>query len=214
MYFAEWDGPGGACTIGVARSAVADAGAPGTWWKWHGGAWASPGIGGSSDALAGMPGTAVYRVPASGGLVAVGVLSSAAMGVSWSGDGLQWEHAAAGPLFNAAWSDWNRNANSSELFGYAALTGPEVGRGDIGRKGAALLRVRVPAPLAPPPSSALCVLAQGSATIPASGGFNYFTYLAPGTDFTHRWLVRRPVQVRAPKEEGAGIGRGLPGLEP
>lgn len=127
LYFAEWDGPGGACTIGVARSALTDAGAPGTWWKWHGGAWESPGVGGASDALSGMPGTAVYRVPAAGGLVAVGVLTSAAMGLSWSADGLQWERAAAGPLFNAAWSDWNRNANSSELFGYAALTGPEVG---------------------------------------------------------------------------------------
>jgi len=54
-----------------------------------------------------MPGTAAYRVPAAGALAAVGVLSSPSMGISWSEDGLTSAPCAAGPLFNAAWSDWN-----------------------------------------------------------------------------------------------------------
>lgn len=39
--------------------------------------------------------------------------------------------------------------------------------------------------------------------IPSVGAYNYFTYLAPGTDFTQRWLVRRPLQVGAAMR-GAG----------
>ena len=127
LYYTEWDGPNSAVTVGVARSSVSDAGVPGTWWKWKDNAWNSPGVGGQSDALHGMPGTAVYLLGAgSTALVSVGVLLSDAMGISWSADGIYWTPATSGPLFHAAPSSWNRNANSSELFAYAALTGIQV----------------------------------------------------------------------------------------
>lgn len=60
--------------------------------------------------------------PSLSALVSVGVLFSGPLDISWSGDGLSWQPSAAGPVFAAGYSDWNRNANSTELFGYPSLT--------------------------------------------------------------------------------------------
>lgn len=173
LFYVEWDGPSnihGGTTSGLARSPVAAGGAPGSWSKWFNGAFDEPGVGGRSDVVW-VPGTAVYHVPviAADALVAVGVIFSAPLSVSWSGgDGsseapVEWAPAAAGPLFNFGASDWNRNANSSELVGYPSLTG-DAGAPDGSLDAGAPMWV-------------------------------YFTYLAPGTDFSHRWLVRRPLRV-------------------
>jgi hypothetical protein len=170
LYFLEWDAPlsqHGGTSVGVARSLVSDAGRPGTWYKWQGGAWASPGVGGDADSVAALPGTAVYRLAdAPTSLMAVGVMFSGPLDVAYSAastgssaDPTQWAPAAAGPLFTAAYASWSRNANSSELFGYPALVGE-----------------------------------QGAAPLP-SAHFVYATYLAPGTDFSTRFLVRRPVRL-------------------
>ena len=55
-------------------------------------------------------------------LMAVGVIFSAPLAVAWSSDGVHFSPAAAGPLFNADWSDWNRTPASGELFGYPGMT--------------------------------------------------------------------------------------------
>jgi hypothetical protein len=166
LFFIEWDGPEaihGGTTAGVARSAVADAGRPGTWRKYYKGAFAEPGVGGHSDSVD-IPGTSIVPVPAVGQLIATGVIFSAALNVAWcdaSDPPVSWRPAPSGPMFNADWSSWDRTINSSELFGYPALTGP-----------------------------------QGTNNgIPTDGAFVYFTYLAPGTDFTQRYLVRRPLEI-------------------
>jgi hypothetical protein len=171
MLFIEWDGPSdihGGTTAGLARSSAAEGGAPGTWLKWFNGTFAEPGVGGRSD-IVWVPGTAVYSVPAAApdAVISIGVIFSAALEVAWSGGEsapplTQWTPAVAGPLFNFGWSEWNRNANSSELIGYPGLTS------DAGAPGGELNA-----------SEAL---------------FVYFTYLAPGEDFTRRWLVRRPLR--------------------
>jgi hypothetical protein len=161
LFFIEWDSDSsihGGTSSGVARSALSDRGRPGTWWKYFNNSWTSPGVGGKSDTV-NLPGTAVYNVPAVNALVAVGVIFSASLNVAWSADAVTWEPAAAGPLFTAGWSSWDRNANSSELFGYPALTGVD-GTTD---------------------------------GLPTTDSFVYATYLSPGQDFSHRWLVRRPL---------------------
>jgi hypothetical protein len=79
-------------------------------------------------------------------------------------DGIAWQPSNAGPLFTAGYSNWNRNSNSTELYGYPALTGPE---------------------------------GAGWPGLPTQGAFVYATYLAPSTDFTQRWLIRRPLQVNS-----------------
>ncbi len=131
LFFIEWDAPvslHGGTSVGVARSLVRDGGAPGTWYKYHAGAWASPGVGGDADALAGVPGTSVYALAALPGvLMAVGVMFSGDLNVAYTaGDGLpptEWSASQAGPLFHAEWSSWERTPNSTELFGYPALVG-------------------------------------------------------------------------------------------
>jgi hypothetical protein len=122
LYFLCWDGPNGALTVSIARSALSDGGRPGTWFKWLDGAFASPGVGGNSDMLHGIVGTAVTTVPAlplgPGGLpalLAVGVVFSDAPLLAWSADGFNWT-AAHAPLFYAAPSTWNREPDSPELF--------------------------------------------------------------------------------------------------
>ena len=133
LYFIEWDAPvsiHGGTSVGLARSAVSDAGRPGTWWKYYNGSWAEPGRGGRADAIANMPGTAAYWVPEAGMLLSVGVLFSGPLRASWSPDGLAWTPSPAGPIFAAGYSNWFRNASSSELFGYPSLSGPQgVGSG-------------------------------------------------------------------------------------
>lgn len=165
MFFLEWDGPSsihGGTSLSVARSAIADAGRPGTWWKWYNGGWSSPGVGGPCDDIGpNITGTAVYNISAVGALMSIGVIYSGPVNVAWSGDGLSWAPAAAGPLFYADYGSWNRNVNSTELFAYPSLTGPQgVNRG-----------------------------------VPMTGSYTYFTYLAPGTDFTQRWMVRRSLNM-------------------
>ena len=168
MFFINWDGDTsihGGTTSGVARSAVADRGRPGTWRKWCNGSWTEPGVGGHSDVVW-VPGTAVYALPAIGPatLVAIGVIFSAPLSISYSeaDPPVSWTTAAAGPVFNAAWSSWERTPTSGELFGYpglAAAAGSPDGAIDVG----------------------------GDAYV-------YFTYLSPGHGFTERWEVRRPIR--------------------
>ena len=171
LFFIEWDGPEsihGGTTAALARSAVADRGVPGSWRKWWGGSFEEPGVGGRSDVVW-VPGTAVYAVPAAAAdaLIAVGVIFSGPLDVSWSGgDGsaaapTDWAPAAAGPLFNFGWSDWNRVNTSAELIGYPGLAS------DAGSPDGAL---------------------SGTMWV-------YFTYLAPGDTFERRWLVRRPLRI-------------------
>jgi hypothetical protein len=186
MLFVCWDGDvrvHGGTTAAMARSRVADGGRPGTWFKYFQGAWSQPAVGGRSDAVLALPGTAVYALPSvsPSTALAVGVIFSAALNVAWA-DGAgadaaptDWAPAAAGPIFNAAWASWDRNANSSELFGYPGLTAATGG--------------------------------AGGAVAP-DASFVYFTYLSPGHDFTARWLVRRPLRVFA----RAGGGAAPPAL--
>lgn len=167
LFFIEWDAPEsihGGTSVGVARSSVSDAGAPGSWHKYHAGAWVSPGVGGDADVISNVPGTAVYTLAALPQfLVSTGVIFSASCEVAYTsvaGDPTHWEPAAAGPLFTAKWSSWARNNASSELFGYpglAALHGTGGG-------------------------------------VPSGGAFVYVTYLNPGQTFSERYLVRRPLQ--------------------
>ena len=169
LYFMEWDGPGGRTTIGLARSLVTDAGVPGSWTKWHNASFGiEPGVGGRSDALSEIAGTAVYRVVpgAAGTLVSVGMAYSGPLAISWSalGGGVtQFAGAEAGPIFTFGRSSWAREKNSSELCGYPALSSA---RGSPDR------------------------------TLNASDPlFVYFTYLAPGEDFSRRWLIRRSLRI-------------------
>ena len=179
LLFIEWDGPSsihGGTTAALARSAVADRGAPGTWFKWYNGSFSEPGVGGRSDVVW-LPGTAAYAVPAAAAdaLIAIGVIFSGPLDVAWSGgDGsaaapTEWAPAAAGPLFNFGWSSWDRDINSSELIGYPGLTS------DAGSPDASL-------------SGKLWV---------------YHTYLAPGDTFETRWLVRRPLRIMQAAPGGA-----------
>lgn len=123
LYYMEWNGPGGRTTIGVARALVSDVGAPGTWTKWFNNSFGvEPGVGGRSDELNGIAGTAVYRVPgAADALVSVGMAWGGPLAISW-GDGVtQFAAADAGPIFTFTRSSWVRDKNSSELCGYPAL---------------------------------------------------------------------------------------------
>ena len=129
LFFIEWDAPvslHGGTSVGVARSRVSDGGRPGTWFKLHAGGWGSPGVGGDADALAGVPGTAVYALEAlPGALMAVGVMFSGPLDVAYSaGDPpTSWAPARAGPLFHADYSSWDRTAASGELCAYPSLVG-------------------------------------------------------------------------------------------
>jgi hypothetical protein len=129
LFFLEWDGPTtlhGGTSVGVARALAASGGRPGAWYKWLGGAWASPGVGGDADAVGALPGTAAYALADAPALMAVGVMFSGPLNIAYSAlDPTQWAPAAAGPLFTAGFADWRRSANSSELFGYPALVGAQ-----------------------------------------------------------------------------------------
>ena len=134
MFALNWDGDGGSRTVPiVARSRVADGGVPGTWLKLYGGAWSEPGVGGRADAQSALPGTAAYTLPAVSPttVLAVGVIFSASLEAAWAdgtgadGAPTDFAPAAAGPLFHAGASSWDRHANSSELFGYPGLSSLE-----------------------------------------------------------------------------------------
>jgi hypothetical protein len=70
----------------VARSALADRGRPGTWWKFLDGGWASPGVGGNATALDGLVGAKVVWVETAAVWLAVGYSGA----LSVSADGLVW----------------------------------------------------------------------------------------------------------------------------
>jgi hypothetical protein len=172
LLFINWDASHDGISVGLARSPISSGGTPGSWVKFYNGTFnsAEPGVGGRADAVSGSPGTAVSRVI--GGtidaLVVVGVILSSSMGISWidvnNSDSFApstFTPAAAGPLFNADWSNWDRSINASELFGYPSLVS------DSGSPDASI---------DPYQSTSLV-----------------FTYLAPRSSFTDRWLVRRPV---------------------
>lgn len=163
LYFLEWNAPSsihGGTSLGVARALPP--GLPNTWTKLCNGSWTCPGVGGSADTVSNMPGTAVYSLPSLNLLMAIGVIFSAPLNVAYSTDGLNWNPSLAGPMFNAGWSNWNRNKNSSELFGYPSLTG-------------------------------LYGINNGLPT--DTTNYMYVTYLAPGFDFTRRWMIRRSVDM-------------------
>jgi hypothetical protein len=179
LFFLEWDGPDERTTVGMARSAVADRGVPGSWRKFSNGTFSEPGVGGRSDAVS-LPGTAVYAVPAAAAdaLIAIGVIFSGPLNVAWSGGGggggssasPTFAPAAAGPLFHFAPSDWNRVNTSGELVGYPGLAS------DAGSPDGSL----------------------GGAT------WAYMTYLPPAATFDARWLVRRSLRIMQAAAGGGG----------
>lgn len=174
LLFINWDALNNGISVGLARSPVASGGTPGSWIKFYNGRFDSePGVGGRSDSVLGTPGTAISRVIGAvpgniDALVVVGVILSSSMGISWTNvensDSFapgNFTPAAAGPLFHADWSNWDRTVNASELFGYPSLVS------DAGSEDSSL-----------DPSQPMSLV---------------FTYLAPRSTFTARWLVRRPV---------------------
>ena len=189
MFFVEWDAaPDNARGVssGLARSALADRGRPGTWTKLFRGAFSEPGVGGRADWVR-VSGTAVQTVPeiSASTVVSVGLIFTRTglgfgVDISWS-DGVvpptNVTPAAAGPLFNADYSDFNRGPRSNELFIYPSLVGPEG-------------------------SSAT----QG---VPTASSFLYISYLPFGAGFDELWLVRRGVQIL---RAASGTRRAPPAL--
>ena len=163
LYFLEWDSDPsihGGTSLGLARAVPP--GLPGTWYKYHNGDFTSPGVGGNADTISNIAGTAIYSIPTLNLLISIGVIFSAPLNVAYSTDGINWIPSPAGPMFTAGWSNWNRNKNSSELFGYPSLTG----------------------------------LYGSNYGLPSDQtNYMYVTYLAPGYDFTRRWMIRRPVDM-------------------
>lgn len=180
LYFLDWDGEHGV-RIGAARAPVATRGAPGTWRKYCNGSFACAGVGGNDDAIANIHGTAVARIDVFGAVLSVGtkMSRSGAVEASWSPQDdpvTGWRSAAAGPVFACGRSDWHRTAGSSELYAYESIASATAGNGGVDAQG--------------------CGVTPGQ---PTSGCGIFFTYLAPGTTFRERYLVRRPLAaVEAP----------------
>ena len=164
MFFLEWDGPRGALTVGAARAPVASAGVPGAWLKLLDGAWTSLGVGGDASAVVGLPGTSVYAVPD------LGPSALVSTGVVFTG----------GPM-GVAWSDDGEGREWAAAVAGPLFTAPP---GSWDRTPASAELFAYAAMSGP----------RGAAAIPLDGtGFVYATYLAAGTDFSSRWLMRRPV---------------------
>jgi len=83
----------------VARSAVADGGMPGTWWKWYNGGWNEPGLGGNASAIPNLVGAKMVWVEAASVWLAVSYSGT----MSVSPDGFTWTvlPSAAFPTFPA-----------------------------------------------------------------------------------------------------------------
>jgi hypothetical protein len=127
LYFRDWLGFNGAATISVARANTSTGGLPGSWWKLYRGSFdsGSPGLGGASDMLDNITGTAVYPFPLGGGLVSVGTDGTGHPTLAFSTDGLHWQRAEQ-PLLYVEPGNWNRSVQPSvELFGYWSLSGPQ-----------------------------------------------------------------------------------------
>jgi hypothetical protein len=126
LYFRDWQGFNGAATISVARANASTGGVPGSWWKLYRGSFdsGSPGLGGASDMLNNITGTAVYPFPLGGGLVSVGTDGTGHPTLAFSLDGVGWQRAEQ-PLLYVEPGNWNRSVQPSlELFGYWSLSGP------------------------------------------------------------------------------------------
>jgi len=118
-------------TVGVARAAQETGGVPGSWFKWLNSSFSSPGLGGNSDMVRGVTGTAVYAWPALGGIIAIGSMETGQPTLSFSLDGLAWQRVGV-PLVYADPASWNRTQEPSvELYGYWALSA-EGGDGRFG----------------------------------------------------------------------------------
>lgn len=138
LYFLEWDGWHDDPQIGVARAPLASGGVPGSWTKYCGGAFACPGLGGNSDMVANMTGTAVmpwshgYPNASAGGLAAFGLFGTGYPTLSFSDDGLHWQPAGLPVTIVEPSASWNRSVTPSlELYGYWSMTGAR-GTADTG----------------------------------------------------------------------------------
>lgn len=165
LFFLEWDAPDGALTVGAARAPLTSRGAPGAWLKLLNSTWSSPGVGGDATAIGGLPGSAVFAAPGLG----PGALLSVGCAFTGGPMGISWSVDGEG----RAWA--------------AAAAGP--------------LYTAPPGSWNRGPSSAE-LFAYPSMTGPRGAGAGipldgtalvYATYLAAGTDFSARWLLRRPV---------------------
>jgi hypothetical protein len=126
LFFLEWDGWRGDATVGLARSPVSSRGRPGTWLKLKNGRFTEPGIGGDVDMIH-AAGTAPAAIADLHIILTVGLSSGPIVATYRDDDGLPpitgWAPAPGGPIFVADYSSWNRQPNSSELFGYVSVMG-------------------------------------------------------------------------------------------
>jgi hypothetical protein len=106
---------------GVARSAMADGGKPGTWWKWYNGAFSQPGLGGLVSPIGFLGDTfTVTWNPLWSRLVASGI--DAGLGgfkLSFSSDAVNWTSLAE-PLIYSPEYDWSR-ATLGQLVSYPSI---------------------------------------------------------------------------------------------
>ena len=175
LLFIDWDAPNDGISVGLARSPLSTGGRPGTWIKYFNNSFESgePGIGGRSDTVIGAPGTAIAKVTGAAGgkdaLVVVGVILSASMGISWANI-INETDSFAPSIFTPASAgplfnaDWS---NWDRSVNASELFGYPSLVSDVGSPDATL--------------------------DPSQPNSLVFTYLAPRSLFTDRWLVRRPV---------------------
>eukprot|EP00750_Incisomonas_marina_P003878 INCI13421.7.p1 GENE.INCI13421.7~~INCI13421.7.p1 ORF type:complete len:566 (+),score=54.76 INCI13421.7:240-1937(+) len=185
LYFTEWDVPPGPLGMGVAVSTVSCGGKPLCWNKLLNRSFDSPGVGGNSDNLVNLTGTAViaaeYRTVASSVRSNTpGTTLFAAVGsrrepfalkprLSFSRNGIEWAGVPV-PLLHTDSSNWTRDASSDDLIGYETIVAPDGGQ---------LLQL------------------YGSAPSSQEGTFLlFYTYLDPGATFQDRYLVMRNVTLR------------------
>lgn len=178
LYFREWDPPAWSrqTTVGLATSPTT-AGGPGSWRKYHEGAFTEPGVGGRSSAIAGISGTSVHSLalPRCGAsLVSVGNQQTwPPHSLAFSANGIDWAPMKA-PLMPLDGYSWNRSSPAvGELHAYPSLVGAHAAR-SLG--------------------------AAGEQT------YLYYTYLEPGATFADRYLVRRPLSFSAGANDTASCG--------
>ena len=182
LYFTEWDGPYNTVTIGLATST--QNGLPGTWYKYLNGKFSSPGLGGDSSAIAGVPGTCVRYRKEYDDFIALGSRGNDnnVMGygprLSFSNDGINGWTGMSSSLLWVDQDSWNRNPPVGELVAYSTLTSQDI------------------------------VMDGGTYNFVYNMSYwLYYTYLEPNGTFGDRYNVRRKVDI---KQYDNGIPSDVP----
>ena len=177
-YFYLFFGTDGPWGINVARSAVADLGQPGTWYKYYNGGYTEPGLGGHSSVITNMDSQFVVLNTYLNRYMTGQMSGKWGLALDFSNgtDYLNWEKFPGSfqPVYPEVSSDTDgtvdnwlvRDANSKQLYAYASFIGSDGNSDSVGQQ-----------------------------------FYLYYLKLFPGEGFDKRYLMRRKIEIKTKDDQ-------------